>query len=278
MTNAQHVFERAGLGLAPYKFLGMEEKRGPIVTELGGGIRQMVGSPGQPMGCCQYCSTGIAYCYWLQSADGKKFYVGSECILKSGDAGLRKVVKDEQKKQRATKREATRKQQREAREKARKAEIEARRPAFEAEHGALLQRAERWMAEPFVRDVVTKGRQWASLTPAQAIRLAVTINDLEARERAQQSSRFVGTVGQRIEALVTVTNVGKFSRSVYMMPHLEETVWVITMTDVFGNQFVSKSPNFKRERDEKFTVRGTVKDHSEYRGVKQTVLTRCSTK
>ena len=87
--SSMHVFESAGLGKAPYKFLGVEELRGPI--QLGNGVS--CGSPGQPMGSCQYCSTGIAYLFWLQPSDGgKPFYVGSDCIFKSGDAGLRRVI------------------------------------------------------------------------------------------------------------------------------------------------------------------------------------------
>jgi hypothetical protein len=66
----RHVFEAAGLGLAPYKFLNVSIK----------------GSS------CQYCSTGIMYQFWLESADHKTFYVGSDCIYKSGDDGLRRVI------------------------------------------------------------------------------------------------------------------------------------------------------------------------------------------
>jgi hypothetical protein len=86
--NSIHVFEKAGLGKAPYQFLGVTTCIGPI--DLGNG--HTVGGFGQPMGSCQYCSTGIAYLFWLKSADGRKFYVGSDCIFKSGDAGLRHII------------------------------------------------------------------------------------------------------------------------------------------------------------------------------------------
>jgi hypothetical protein len=65
-----HVFERAGLGPAPYTFLGVQV---------------------HPTGC-QYCGTAISYMFWLRAANGKKFYVGSDCIFKSGDAGMRRIV------------------------------------------------------------------------------------------------------------------------------------------------------------------------------------------
>lgn len=82
-----HVFERRGLGKAPYAYLGMDVVRGPFHVGL-----STIGSPGQPMGACQYCNTSIAYLFWLESADGKKFYVGSDCIFKSGDVGLRNII------------------------------------------------------------------------------------------------------------------------------------------------------------------------------------------
>lgn len=84
-----HKFEAAGLGKAPFAFVGFEIKRGPI--KLADGTE--VGAPGQPMGSCCYCGTGIANCFNIRSADGQKSYVGSDCIAKVGDAGLMKAVK-----------------------------------------------------------------------------------------------------------------------------------------------------------------------------------------
>ncbi len=90
-----HVFEAAGLGIAPFRFVGHHEERGGKVIELDG-VTVTVGSPGQPMGTCAYCGTGIAICCEIESSDGKKFVVGSDCVLKTGDKGL-KVQVDEMK-------------------------------------------------------------------------------------------------------------------------------------------------------------------------------------
>ena len=87
-TSTVHAFEVRGLGKAPYQFLRVEVMSGPITLSDG----SQVGAPGQPMGCCQFCSTGIKYAFWLRSADAKEFYVGCDCIQKSGDRGLLKVV------------------------------------------------------------------------------------------------------------------------------------------------------------------------------------------
>ena len=80
-----HKFELSGLGKAPYVFLGVTQNWHSA-------------APGhkQPGGCCDYCSTGIAFEFWLRSADGRKFKVGSDCILKtSHDRSLIVAVKTE---------------------------------------------------------------------------------------------------------------------------------------------------------------------------------------
>lgn len=80
-----HPFEAAGLGHAPFRFVAVEHRVGPI--NLGGG--HFVGAPGQPMGTCDYCGTGIADCCIIRSADGKQFIVGSTCVAKVESKGSR---------------------------------------------------------------------------------------------------------------------------------------------------------------------------------------------
>ena len=99
MTNQQesvHQFETAGLGKAPFRYVGFREVRGPIkeLDKNGRPTGAEIGSPGQPMGTCKFCGQGIAICCEIVSADGKRFIVGSDCVEKTGDAGLRKVKTD----------------------------------------------------------------------------------------------------------------------------------------------------------------------------------------
>jgi len=61
-----HPFEEAGLGKAPFRFDCVTEKAWM----------------GQPGGTCQFCGHGIRWEFWVISADGKRFDVGSECIRK----------------------------------------------------------------------------------------------------------------------------------------------------------------------------------------------------
>lgn len=102
MEHELHRFEKAGLGKAPFRIIGHEEKRGPI--DLGNGMT--TGSPGQPMGTCDFCGTGIMDCFRIASSDGKTFIVGSVCVGKTGDKGLIKIVKTEISRKRTAQRHA----------------------------------------------------------------------------------------------------------------------------------------------------------------------------
>lgn len=64
-----HPFERAGLGVAPFRFAGLVES----VIKVGDDVK--------PAGTCQFCFTGIRYCAQIVSADGKRFVIGCDCLL-----------------------------------------------------------------------------------------------------------------------------------------------------------------------------------------------------
>jgi len=78
----KHVFEVAGLGKAPFKYIG---------------FKQMTYSPApgifQPGTACAYCATGINNVFIIESSDGKRFHVGCDCLMKTGDNGLIKAYK-----------------------------------------------------------------------------------------------------------------------------------------------------------------------------------------
>lgn len=80
-----HVFEH--LGKPPYKYSGYAEL---VFTIPGSGICKAGGA-------CDHCGTVIRNAFYFTSADGKTFKVGSQCVTKSGDRGLRKFVSEETK-------------------------------------------------------------------------------------------------------------------------------------------------------------------------------------
>lgn len=79
-----HVFEKAGLGKAPFHIKGSYELK----------WQAFPGAPVQCGGSCDYCGQGIMYAVAIGSADGKTFKVGCDCVARTGDAGLIKRYKN----------------------------------------------------------------------------------------------------------------------------------------------------------------------------------------
>ena len=80
-----HKFEKAGLGLPPYRLVEYERKV----------YQACQGAPIQPGTVCDYCSTAIMDVFWILSADGKKFKVGSDCVKKAeAGNGMTKLWND----------------------------------------------------------------------------------------------------------------------------------------------------------------------------------------
>lgn len=78
-----HVFEKANLGKAPFRCIGVREVYYQASPD----------SPRQVGGSCDYCGTGIVIQCQIKGADGRTFKVGSDCVHKTGDAGLIKSYK-----------------------------------------------------------------------------------------------------------------------------------------------------------------------------------------
>ena len=96
-----HKFEKAGLGAAPYRYLGFTVET----------YQACHGAPIQVGTSCDYCGTGIKDTFHFRSADGKSFKVGSTCVGKAGDKGMVDIVKREVnrlKRERKHKRDAAR--------------------------------------------------------------------------------------------------------------------------------------------------------------------------
>ena len=91
-TALEHPFQRAGLGVTPFRFVGCEERRGPILVSTDGGVEHWAGAPGQPMGTCAYCGQGIAICCTVQDGEGRRFIVGSDCIRKVSGGPLKRAT------------------------------------------------------------------------------------------------------------------------------------------------------------------------------------------
>lgn len=98
----------------------------------------------------------------------------------------------------------------------------------------------------------------------------------EAEERARKAiSQHIGQVGDKIDVDVILEKSAWFD-----VPSFRgfgtDTMYVHTFRDDHGNALTWKTSNgLGIEAGSQVHLKGTIKDHSEYRDEKQTVLTRC---
>ena len=88
----------------------------------------------------------------------------------------------------------------------------------------------------------------------------------DALNRETNPSKHMGNVGDKIEVEVELIRRGSFESDF-------GTTYVYTFKDSEGNVLVWKTKNYFEVTT--CTVKGTIKEHSEYKGIQQTVLTRC---
>ena len=95
-TETIHPFQRAGLGLAPFRFVGMGQQDrlyGEVILNRAEYERTGVALTTKPGGTCAFCGTAITNLFNIESADGKRFHVGCDCVEKTADRALLVAVK-----------------------------------------------------------------------------------------------------------------------------------------------------------------------------------------
>lgn len=95
-----------------------------------------------------------------------------------------------------------------------------------------------------------------------------------AKKKLEPESNFQFEVGERVTMLLTVEYVATCEIPAFGR-YGTETLFINNMRDPMGNVFIWKTTSHKLPVDTTITIKGTIKEHSEYKGQKQTVLTRC---
>jgi hypothetical protein len=134
-------------------------------------------------------------------------------------------------------------------------------------------------AEPRGNDYFDKLRDLCACAFVESRNLGILVSAVTAYDREQaliaeraatKQSNHVGAVGNRIDLVVTV------ARNITLPDYGYGESTLLIMHDADGNVFTWKSSRqFDTEEKETFAIRGTVKDHTDYKGTAQTVLTRC---
>ena len=112
-----------------------------------------------------------------------------------------------------------------------------------------------------------------SLLPVYKKELArqAAIKRKEEQLKRERKSEWVGEVGKRIDIDVeSVISICSWSNS--FDGYNVNTTFLYKIIDVNGNVFIWKT---QKVLDNVNAIKGTVKEHSDYKGIKQTVLTRC---
>lgn len=121
----------------------------------------------------------------------------------------------------------------------------------------------------------------SELEPARLLWTQIAIDDDTLRKESAifaavdsvryepSTSEFQGNIGDRVTITAILLKDCKF-----------DTQWgtshLYTFEDSNGNIYVWKTTSKQLESGKTFNFRGTIKEHSLYRGTKQTILTRCS--
>lgn len=273
---AIHPFEKSGNGRAPFRCVGFASiPSSSLAAQNIDAYNNALAMLPKGIGCgtCCHCGTAIMNNFIIESSDEKRFVVGCDCVAKTGDAGLVKQVRAERLRVVREKREAGRNMKRAEREALWAAERKARAANFAVEQADLVKRAEPFMDNNFVQDVITRANAGTFISDRALAAVIKVVGELEAQATRRANSKHTGTVGKRQVFTATVVRVASFERPRFNS-FGTETVWIVSMTDAEGNTLVSKSPAFHAEKGETLTFKATVKAHDEFRGERQTVVQR----
>jgi hypothetical protein len=259
-----HPFEVAGLGIAPFRFVGVD-------------------SQGEMIGCA-YCGTGIKHKFLIVSSDGKKSKVGCDCIQKI-DYGLYLIAK---KAHREAIRQARLESVREGR-KSQKAknvtefsllfpeiwaylvkiwEIETNWQNFsEEERNQYLG----WNQIPFCVSLKNQVERFGKLSDKQILAIQKIIHP-----ELVKAGEWIGEVGKKFECELTL----KFKK---VFPGRFGDFWIISLSDENENEFVYKGGTIEflfhgengnecSKEGEKLRLGFKIKDHANYQGKKQNVI------
>lgn len=99
---------------------------------------------------------------------------------------------------------------------------------------------------------------------------------IRAAHMPKNSSEYVANVGEKVEKVVTLKRVNWFKTH---FGYYGQTVGIYVFEDENKNVLVWKTASAPdMELGSTVTIRGTVKELNEYKGTKQTILTRCKIK
>jgi len=259
-----HPFEKAQLGKAPFS-----------CTHVSENVFALPDGTSKAGGCCDYCGTGIRWEFWIKGsvAGAKQFKVGCDCVAKTGWGieGFAEV--------RAAHTRARRQAGAQARRAAHKAQVAAERAqkaaerqeatqAWRNENAALVSRLTAYEGtNEFLRGMALTLAHWGNLTARQVEAVESCFAVIDRTEAARANSQHIGNVGDKVTLTITV------ERIIVLESHYG-TTYITIARDERGNAVTYKGNSNIGEKGDVNTIKATVKDHTVYNQIRQTVIQR----
>lgn len=260
-----HPFEKAGLGKAPFSCTGVSEN----VWDNGDGTTKAGG-------VCDYCGTGIRWEFWIKGsiAGAKQFKVGCDCVAKTGwgiDRFLEVRAEHTRARRQAgvAKRLETRKAQIEAERAKRDSERLVATQAWREANSALVARLEAYKGtNTFLLSSNSNLAYWGKLSERQVEAVESCFAVIDRQEAARANSQYIGAVGDKVTLTITVEHI------IVLRSEFYGNNYITIARDEQGNAITYKGKTNIGLKGETTTIKASVKEHSEYKGVKQTAIQR----
>lgn len=263
-----HPFEKANLGKAPFSCTHVSENvfRLPDGTTKAGG-------------CCDYCGTGIRWEFWIKGsiAGAKQFKVGCDCVAKTG-WGIDRFLEVRAAHTKARRQEGAAKRAEKNREKrqawideqhaSRAIERAEATKAWREANGALAARLDGYTGtNAFLISMIERLGYWGTLSEKQTEAAESCFAVIDRNEAARLNSKHIGNIGDKVTLTITV------DRIVVIEGHYG-TNYITIGRDEHGNVVTYKGCTNIGDKGDTTTLKASVKDHTIYNEVKQTIIQR----
>ena len=260
-----HPFEKSGLGRAPFSCTHVTEN-----------VFALPDGTSKAGGCCDYCGTGIRWEFWIKGsvAGARQFKVGCDCVAKTGWGieGFEKVRADHTRARRQAgvqSRRAARQAQLAAERAQRQADRLEATQAWRDANSAVLARLTAYEgSNEFLRSFTATLAQWGALTPRQLEAVESCFAVIDRTEAARANSQHVGNVGDKVTLTITV------ERIVVLKSEFYGDNYITIARDEQGNAITYKGRTDIGGKGDTSTIKASVKEHTVYNGIKQTVIQR----
>ena len=263
-----HPFEKAGLGTAPFS-----------CTHVSENVFALPDGTSKAGGCCDYCGTGIRWEFWIKGsiAGAKQFKVGCDCVAKTGRGieNFEKVRADHTRARRQEGAEKRAEKKREARKAwideqhaARAIEREAATKVWRDAYSALAARLDAYTGtNDFLLSMIERLGYWGTLSGNQTEAAKSCFATIDRLEAARATSQHIGVVGDKITLTITVERI-------VVLESQFGTNFITLARDEAGNTIFYKGRTDIGSKGDTTTIKASIKEHTAYNGVKQTVIQR----